>query len=416
MTVAYVMMLFPVPSEAFAAVEVRALTRMCGVSVHTLRGPFPETHRMLHERDLADLPVHHASPFNILRGLARGLLHVGVSTGAIRWVFRQSGGNPRHLLRTLALLPRALDILFELRRERPHVVHLFWGHYPSLVGYLVKRHLPKAVLSVFLGAYDLGRRYPGSAWAARAADQVWTHAHVNVPAIEQLGVPASAVRVVHRGIDTQLFGGAPPDKVPGRIVTAGRLNDSKGMDTTIEAFARLRHHRLGASLEVLGDGPARPQLEALARRYGVGDAVTFRGHVAHAEVRDAMGRAEIFVLLSRKATERLPNVVKEAMACGCVCVTTPTPGIDELVEDGVTGYVVPLDDAATAARRMHDVLDDPARAAVMSRAARRFVLAQFDVTRSVAAYCERWAALAAARETARPVAARQPTVPLPARL
>jgi glycosyltransferase involved in cell wall biosynthesis len=346
---------------------------------------------MLAEHDLADLPVTQADASSVLRGLRLALLHPHVSMDIALWVVRQSGRSWRHFARGAALVPRCIDLLFAARRCRPDVVHLFWGHYPSIFGHLILRHFPRAVLSLFLGAYDLERAYPGSAVLARRADVVWTHARVNVQTIRGLGVPRDRIRVAHRGIDLDLF--RPTHDRPGlagRLLTAGRLSADKGMDDALSVFARIHKKWPQAVLAVLGDGPERSRLADLARSLTIGEAVCFQGHISHRAVREAMINSDLFLLMSRKRSERLPNVVKEAMASGCVPVVTETPGIGELVKDGRTGFVVPQGDVGAAVKRIQYLLRNPDQAREIAARARQEIFNRYDSQRTMRRYEAEW--------------------------
>ncbi len=405
MRVAYVTMAFPAPAEAFASSDVTALGRAgVAVDVHSLRPRHRRHDELVSQRGLDALALDHNSVRSSLRGVLYGVAHPLVTIRSVGWIASRTWRRPSHLVRSLALLPRAFDILARLRRDRPDVVHLFWGHYPALVGRLVLEHLPDTVLSVFLGAYDLEWRYGGSAPVARRADTVWTHAAHNLPALRELGIPEERVRVAYRGVDLRRFPDPRGPKVPGRIVTAGRLIPAKAMDDVLRAFRAVLDARPDASLVVLGEGPERAGLESLARSLGLGDSVRFPGHVSHQRVREEMAAAEIFILLSRMESERLPNVVKEAMASRCCCIVSRTAGIEELVDHGSTGLLATgstaeevATDAAGLALR---ALSDPAERGELARAGRRHVREHFDVDRTMAGYRSAWEAAMATRESA----------------
>ena len=265
-----------------------------------------------------------------------------------------------------------------------------------MVGLLVRHALPDAVASMFLGAYDLDEgRYggwlPGSALVARGADVVWTHAQANLPRIRAMGVPADRLRCVYRGVDRNTFAArSPEDRGDGSIVAVGSLIELKAMDDVLRAFAVVHEAVPAAHLHLLGDGAERGALERLATELGVAGSVTFHGHVAPGEVVRRLRAASAFVLLSRH--DRLPNVVKEAMAIGVPCVVTATQGMEELVRDGRTGYLVPIGDPATAARRLLDVLNDPHRHAPMVEAAQALIERDFSVSASMSAYLAAWRA------------------------
>ncbi len=403
MKVWYVTMIFPAKTETFACSDVRALVeRGIDISVHTLRPPRPRqferrsrsaprrvANRLLADRGLSTLDVDWATPMAVLRGLGFGFSHPVIALQFVAWILRHSWRHPRHLSIALSLVPRSLDITRRASRERPDVVHLFWGHYPALVGYLVSRLLPDTVVSMFLGAYDLERGFPGSALVAQRAHLVWTHAKANIPDIVRMGVPRERVRVVYRGIDLARFR-SNGRKHRRQIVTAGRLIASKAMDDAITVLAELLSEFPDVRLTIYGSGPERTNLEALAQRLGVDHAVEFCGHVSHDEMARALAKAEVFLFTSRKPSERLPNAVKEAMASGCYCVVTDTPGIEELVEHGVTGAVVAQGDVGAARECIADALRNPGRAQEIAGAAREHIATEFDVHRSMARYHEGW--------------------------
>ena len=136
------------------------------------------------------------------------------------------------------------------------------------------------------------------------------------------------------------------------FLTIARAVQQKGLDLLIEAFAVLLDGSESMdswSLTLVGDGPERVGLEALAERCGVRHRIRFLGH-CH-DVRAELAAAAVFVLPSRK--EGMPNALLEAMAAGlAVIVNDASPGPLEFVTHGQNGLVVPHDDAAALARAM----------------------------------------------------------------
>lgn len=388
-------MQFPAPSETFAAVEIRAVRALgVEVDVYGLRPEHPRHTEMVRERDLNGVKIEHASAVRVLRGLVDGVMAPTRAWSLLILVLQRVRGF-RETLKSLALLPLVLRIDAELRSGRYDGVHLFWGHYPALVGALLQRRGPAVPVSLFLGAYDLSRGYGPSADVAKRAALVWTHAAVNTPALEAIGVAAHDIRVVYRGVDLERIDAVRSrmgSRVAARVVAAGRLIPSKGLDRVLRAFARVRAAHPSSTLVVLGDGPERAALEATAGALGLLNAVRFAGHVAHDDVITALCEADAFVLLSSKPDERLPNVVKEAMACGAVCVVSHTPGIDELVEHERTGYVVDASDEEGAAAHLERVLTGGPDIDGVRARARGHVEACFAASSSAATLVAGWRA------------------------
>jgi colanic acid/amylovoran biosynthesis glycosyltransferase len=393
--VAYVTMGFPVPYETFAAFDVRALAKAgVDITVHSLRPAHPTASRLAAERGLEHTPLTYNSLRSSGRGLTYALRRPLVFLRLIAWLIRGTWRTPSHLVRSVILAPRAMDIMAALAADPPDIVHLFWGHYPVMVGHLVRRHIPGPKLSVFLGAYDLEWDYGCTEEIVRGADVVWTHARANLPDLIGLGAAPERIHVVHRGVDLSPFRVQRPPKTPGRITCIGRLMAGKAFNDVIEAFAQIIRRAPHATLVIIGDGPEREPLGALARTLGVEHAVTFAGHIPHAAVRAELATTEIFLYLSRSKTDRLPNVVKEAMASGCVCVVSRTAGIDELVEDGVHGFVVDYGDIAGAVERVDWAFRHPTEARAIAQAGEARVYREFDVDVSMGEYRRQWEQLA----------------------
>ena len=394
MNVEYVTMQFPEPSETFATNEVRVL-RQAGVSliVHGLRPRQGRSDDLLEERRLVGLPTSHNGITSTLRGVGHALVRFGLLGSALRWIVASSQRSWRDAILSIVLLPRAFDILAGLEQRKPDVVHMYWGHFPTIVGFLVQRSLPGVVTSVSIVAYDLERAYGGSVDVAQRADILRTHARANVSRLAAyVGVEPTKVNVIYNGVDLAWLDPIRDRhvKVRRRIVAAGRLTRKKGMHEVLRVFRILRERWPDASLVILGDGPERGALESARSTLGLDGAVEFLGHVSHERVVEEMAKAEVFMLLSRSEGERLPNVVKEGMACGCVCVTTPTPGIDELVEHGVNGYVVGQEDVERAASIIDTVFAGRVDTDAIATRARARIVEAFDLHETAPRYLDLW--------------------------
>lgn len=158
------------------------------------------------------------------------------------------------------------------------------------------------------------------------------------------------------------------------FVSIGRLSDEKGVDTAIEAIGLLPDARL----TVAGDGPERSSLESLAERVAPGQ-VTFVGHIDGRAVGELVRNARAVIAASR-CHENMPLAVLDAMAAAVPPVVSGLGGLPELVEDSVTGLVVPHDDPAALACGLGELQADPGASQRMGEAARAKVLAAFDAS------------------------------------
>lgn len=175
-------------------------------------------------------------------------------------------------------------------------------------------------------------------------------------------------RVIHNG----LFSSDIPEKVTdydrrdkNRICAIGRLDYQKAYDTMIKAFAVFARNHPEHTLNIYGRGRdgAQDKLQAMARELEVGSRVIFHGNLP--DVLEHIKDAGMFLMTSR--FEGMPNALMEAMACGIPCVCTDCDfGPAELIEDGVSGLLAPVDNVEAIAGAMTRVIDEPGLAKKLS--------------------------------------------------
>lgn len=164
------------------------------------------------------------------------------------------------------------------------------------------------------------------------------------------------VEVIPNGVDAQFFTPAFEARVSGdacRVLFVGRFQEQKNLMFTLERLAAVHS---GYPLEVtfVGGGPLRSELEEKARVLNL--PVRWRGWLGKDDLRQEYRRADFLVNLS--LYEGMPNVVMEAMACGLPVVVSDGPGHGELVCDGVTGYLCPLNDVKRIEQVMTQLATD----------------------------------------------------------
>lgn len=406
---AIITMAFPSPSETFVSGRVKSLTDMgVDVEIFALRPEENGAHEMVVARGLTEVKRNSNSIGSALRGLLVASTRPALTVAYLRWLVAATRAKPDTLVRSLALSPRAFDVFRQLASSDVEVVHAEWGHYPALVLWLVQQRLKHVATSIALNAYDLTMEYGGSVEVTRRADLIRTHTHANIAHIAAFtGVDPGRVELVYNGVDVGAFDDVivGTEKVPGRVVTIARLIPEKRVDLVIHAFAAGAPNGQGAELRVFGDGPERARLEDLVKQLGLTDSVVFFGHVDHARVRRELAQAEVLMLLSETVDERLPNVVKEGMAARCVCITSRSVGIEELVDHGATGFVVAYGDLEAATNALRWALTQREEARRMGAAARDDVGKKFDHYANVRRFLELWSTIARTRR--RPAAGRE---------
>ena len=393
MNVAYVTVQFPSPSETFAARDIRTLAANgVELEVYSMRERHQDDETLAREQAVSDVARHHLDLGTLLSGLIYAFVRPFLLAKVLVWIAKRETTRPKELIKCIALLPSAFYISRKVRKRHPDVVHLFWGHYPSIVGFLLYQHARPPVLSMFIGAYDLELDLEISRWMLRHADCVFTHSRANLDSLVKARGSMDGINVIYRGLDLQRFPPVSEDELTGResrIFTAGRLVKSKGFDQAIRLVHSLDAGGVSVALTIGGKGPDRERLERLAESLDVSHLVEFTGHISPTMVRDYMIKSKIFMLLSDAKGERLPNVVKEAMVSGCICVVSKSTGIGELVVDGVNGYVVAKYEIEEVASLVQSLLNNDGHL-LLRRKAVSDIVGKFSVNESMREYKRQW--------------------------
>ncbi len=275
----------------------------------------------------------------------------------------------------------------EWHRQPPDVVHAhFWmSGLASLRGaaglgipVVQTFHALGSVKARHQGARDTSPpgRIAAERQIARDCAQVIATCQDEVRELARLGVPRSAVSVVPCGVDTASFrpdGPAATRGSRGRLLVLGRLVPRKGIDTAIEALARLPGTELvvagGPDRAALPADPEYRRLRAIAADHGVTDRVIFTGAVSRAEVPALIRSADL--VLCTPWYEPFGITPLEAMACGIPVVAAAVGGLTDSVVHGSTGLLVPPRDAAATAEAAAALLADAGLRAVFGRAGLR---------------------------------------------
>ena len=311
---------------------------------------------------------------------------------------------PRAYLRERAALAELCADL------RPDVVHTH-GYRADVLDAIVARRLGIPVVTTVHGFTGGDWKNRGYEWLQRRAfrrfDAVVAVSRPLAQELSRSGVPPERLHVVPNAWRPA----EPPlDRPTARRVLGkdhdnlcigwvGRLSDEKGPDVFLESLARLRD--LAWTACVLGEGPARPALEARAAGLGIGDRVHWHGRLTGA---GRLYRAfDIFVLSSR--TEGTPIALFEAMAAGVPVVATSVGGVPDVVSAAEAALVPPGDPQALA-DEIRAIYRDPVAAAARARAARARLERDFDFGQWLQRYEEIYRVVGERRRAGRGAAVR----------
>lgn len=280
------------------------------------------------------------------------------------------------------------------RRGRVQVIHSH-GKGAGLYGRVTARLTGAAAIHTFHGIHHAGysRLYLGLERALARCSYAVVHVSESQAAeARALGLaPSGQSRVIVNGIDAAgvreaaaraALSRAALGLRPGGVVlgTVARFDPIKRLEVLLRAFPLLLARVPEAQLVIVGDGPARDGLAALAARLDPGGRIVFAGALPDAA--RVLPLVDLYVTASRR--EGLPLAVLEAMACAVPVLATRAPGHVDAVEDGVTGRLVPVDDVPALAAAAADLLGDPSLRLAMGRAGRERVEQRFARARMVA--------------------------------
>ncbi len=285
-----------------------------------------------------------------------------LKSAGVNWhcVGNSSNRDPRIFFRLVALI----------RRLRPDVIQTILTPMDIMGGAAAlvtnTRWVLKECSSASLYAsalryrlrFALGGRADAIVSNSAGGDAYW-HSALRVKSLHVISnaIPLEEIDTTRSGSINRLT------RVPEKIVLfAGRLDENKNVENLIIALARVADEMAFVGF-ICGDGPQRPRLERLARQVGVSHRLIFTGYVSNLWA--LMIRADVFASLSR--LEGCPNVVMEAMACGCPLVVSDIAAHREILDDRTAFFVSP-DEPGQVAYAIKTTLQSSAQAQARAQA------------------------------------------------
>jgi N-acetyl-alpha-D-glucosaminyl L-malate synthase BshA len=301
----------------------------------------------------------------------------------------------------LALAALLIDVA---QRERLRILHAHYAIPHSISANLVRqilgREAPKVVTTLhgtdvtLVGSGDGFR--PITRFAVAASDAVTTPSRwLAETARTSLQLPDELrIDVIANFVDTARFSPAPrpalarpggdPDRPPV-LAHVSNFRPLKCVDDVVRIFAAVRS-QIPVRLELVGDGPERPRIEAIVQELGLEHEVGFHDEIAENDLARFYRGVDVFLLPS--AQESFGLAALEAMACGVPVVASAVGGLPDVVADGETGFLAPAGDVSAMAAKVRCLLADPHLHAAMSVRASLRAKNAFGVIPAVEAYEE----------------------------
>jgi len=414
LTVGYVVSRFPKLSETFILYEMLELERL-GVRVEL----FP----LVRERESSMQPgaAAFAERMVVIKPASRAMVaaqwhwlrrrprrYLSTWAAAI-WGNRRS---PKFLVRALVVVPTAAAFARRMETMGVDHVHAHWATHPALAAWTIRR-LTERTYSFTAHAHDiyveramLDEKLRDAAFTVTISD------HNRRLLAGWYGPLADGVEVIHCGVDASVFrprdelatadatSGSISGAAPLRVVTVATLQPQKGHAILVEAIRRLAGRGVAVEATFVGDGEERAALETAIEAAGLAGTVALAGRQPRDRVAELVRTADVVIqpsiVLPDGKTEGIPVALMEAMASGAPVIATAVSGVPELVEDGVTGRLVPPGDPDALADAMTAVRADPSATTRMAAAGRTRVLAGFDLQTNTRQLATRFIAVARA--------------------
>jgi glycosyltransferase involved in cell wall biosynthesis len=302
-------------------------------------------------------------------------------------------------------------IMGEAKAKGADVIHAHWAipTGPAAVLAARKLRLPSIITmhggDVYVNpeqGYDFPTRWyirPVLRWTLRHAGALTAITEDCRQHALRAGAPAEKIRLVFNGTDLRRFSPgengnlSDPRFGPNMIFACRQLFPRKGIRFLLEAAAQLKPRFPDLKIVLAGDGFERPELVRLAAELGIARDVTFLGWVANVDLPQYYRAAAVSVIPSLEEGFGIPAA--EAMGCEVAVVASDAGGLPEVVEDGVTGLVVPRGNSTALAQAIGSLLADPQRRRAMGQAGRARALRLFDWDRSAEQFEELYRELGA---------------------
>jgi glycosyltransferase involved in cell wall biosynthesis len=398
--IAVVFSRFPAWRENFVVGDFIALDRAgFRIEIFTLlgqQGPFHQP-----ETEVFRGRVHRASL--LLPRLLLENIKAWCRPVAWRLLFQVIAGSlacPVELVKNCAVFPRAIYFAYVIRQKAIEHVHAAWATYPTTVAWIVSE-LTRIPFSFSSHAHDIYMTRSLLGEKIERAKFIVTCAETNRRALLDIaGADAGSKIHVHRhGSDLERFRPAGRSRRKSediwQILACGILDDYKGFEHLIDACALLKRQGYKFECRIIGEGPRRGNLLQQIDQSGLTQQVHIVPPMIQAKLVEWYRAADVFVHPSVMTKEGrwdvIPNVLVEAMASGTPVISTFIAGIQELVQNGKNGILVPPEDPTALANAVTSLMQDRSKREELVKAAQDTVAKAYDRRKNAVGLVETFA-------------------------
>lgn len=383
---AYILLWFPQPSETFIFKEVVNLWNMgMPLKVFTLYGEktrnlSPEMASVSHRMERLGIPFIGTGLKDVLRWWKRNppLTSELLRTVPIRrWNGFEKGGE------NLWAFFCGFHLARRFEEEGIEHIHAPWASGPATAAWIAS-HLTGIPFSFTARAWDIYPPDGALKEKLRDATFIRSETRANIAYLSAYsGVSEDKIYLTYNGVPLNPSIEAPVSmKPPYRLLALGRFVGKKGYDFLLHACRILKESGVDFHLTLAGGGPRMSQLQYLAWKLGITDRVSFPGFIPYDLVPELFSSTDIFLMPSiiHKSGDRdgIPTVLMEALVHRVPVIATDVSGIGELVENHVTGLLIPEKNPEAIADAVKEFIADRDSALRMAANGREKVLKQFN--------------------------------------
>lgn len=384
--IAYIVSAFPVLTETFVLYEIIAMEKL-GIAVELF--PLRRAHNtVIHAEAEHWDSVAHYRPFfslSVLRAQWHFIRHPLHYFHLWADVLRGTWGSANYFFGAIAIFPKAVLLAHDMLRQRITHIHAHFANHPAVAALIIHR-LTGIPFSFTARGTDVQVDRHMLKQKVDAAQCVIAVSSYNKTIIVDECGPGvrEKVHVIYGGVDVDLLS---PDSSrsagPFRILCVARFEEVKGHLYLIQGCRLLRERGVAFDCRLIGDGPLFSAIKKQVADAGLHKEVRLLGPRTYHEVICELQKADTVVLPTAPTAngkcEGIPNVLKEAMACGVPVVASSVGGIPELVADGRTGILVPPKNAAALADALQRLSEDEPLRHRLGRIGREKIVRDFNL-------------------------------------
>lgn len=283
-------------------------------------------------------------------------------------------------IKQLILLPKALLISEKINKKPPELIHLFWGHYPSLVLLNLKKDL-NSKISIFLGAYDFRKKLKISKIASNRANFIFTHTKKRINQIKKFA--GNNLRVVcnYRGVNLDQFTNISNKKKKFTFCAVSVLEEHKNIESIIFTFKDIKNRFPKSKLLIIGKGSLENKLKQLVKYLKLEDSVDFLGWLPKKKLYKILYQTQFYLHFSK--VDVIPNSIKEAMYSRCIVLSSKTFAIDEIIDHKKDGFIIDPKNIKKIIKIIDFCINNSGYAKLITNKARKKIQQNFNIKKNI---------------------------------